>query len=135
MSERILGWREWVVLPALGGLRLEAKLDTGARTSTLHAETIEPFRRRGRGWVRFSTAGDGTRLELPAIDRRDVRNSTGHTQARYVVETDLVLATVTVRIELTLTDRSRMRYPMLIGRTALAGRFVVDPARVHLGGA
>jgi len=72
-------------------------------------------------------------IELPTIDRRDVRSSTGHTQERYVVETDLIVGSVSLRIELTLADRSRMRYPMLVGRTALAGRFVVDPARVHLG--
>jgi len=127
-----LGWREWVVFPALGDLKLEAKLDTGARTSTLHAEAVETFRRRGRAWVRFTTSGSGRLIELPTIDRRDVRSSTGHTQERYVVETDLIVGAVSMHIELTLADRSRMRYPMLVGRTALAGRFAVDPARVHL---
>jgi hypothetical protein len=127
-----LGWREWVVLPDLGGLELEAKLDTGARTSTLHAQQIEGFRRRGRDWVRFLPASARDVVELPIVDRRDVRSSTGHTQARYVIETDLVVGAAELHVELTLTDRSRMRYSMLVGRTALAGRFVIDSSQVHL---
>jgi hypothetical protein len=127
-----LGWREWVALPHLGGLRLEAKLDTGARTSTLHATSIEAFERDGRTWVRFVTPGAAGPVEAPAVDHRDVRSSSGHSDRRYVIETQIVLAGDVVDVELTLTNRSRMRYPMLVGRTALAGRFAVDPARVHL---
>jgi hypothetical protein len=134
MSARVVGWREWVTLPALGIDRIEAKVDTGARTSTLHATTIEGFRRHGREWVRFLPPGADRAVELAPSDRRDVRSSTGHTQSRYVIETPLVIGTIETIVELTLTDRSRMRYPMLIGRTALAGRFLVDPSRVYLAG-
>jgi hypothetical protein len=127
-----LGWREWVVLPDLGGLELEAKLDTGARTSTLHARGIEVFRRRGREWVRFLPPEAHTTIEMPTLEHREVRSSTGHTQSRYVIQTTLALGVETFLVELTLTDRSRMRYPMLVGRTALAGRFVIDASQVHL---
>jgi hypothetical protein len=136
VPQRIIGWREHVALPALGLDVIEAKIDTGARTSTLHATRIEGFQRAGRAWVRFVADhdADGSRglpIEAPLLDRRRVRSSTGHATRRPVIETVLEIAGERTTIELTLTDRSRMRYPLLIGRAAIAGRFLVDPGQTE----
>ncbi|HWU23174.1 MAG TPA: RimK/LysX family protein [Nocardioides sp.] len=134
------GWREWVGLPDLGVEHVKAKLDSGARTSALHAFDLVEFERDGAAWVRFSvhpwqkSADDARTVELPVHDRRPVRSSTGHVQQRYVVQMRLELLDRTVTAEVTLTRRDAMGFRLLIGREALRQGFLVDSGRSYLGG-
>lgn len=130
-----LGWREWVALPELGLPRLKAKLDTGARTSALHAFDLGLFLRDGQSWVRFSIHPLQRRehhavvCEARVMDERVVMDSGGHAESRLVIVTPLRLGAATFDIEVTLTPRDPMRFRLLLGRTALEGRCTVDPAR------
>lgn len=139
-SSTVAGWREWVCLPQVGVDWVKAKLDTGARTSALHAFHVEDLERDGVPWVRFSihpwqrSAADESWAELPVHDRRVIRSSTGHQQERYVVLMDVALQGRTVTAEMTLSRRDQMGFRMLIGREALRQGFLVDPGRSYLGG-
>ncbi|MGH8114208.1 MAG: ATP-dependent zinc protease family protein [Rhodanobacteraceae bacterium] len=132
----IFGWRERVALPRLGIARLKAKLDTGARSSALHVESLEVFRRAGAEWLRFDLALGRHRpqrvvCEAPVLDRRRVTDSGGHANERWFIETDVILGALALRAEISLTDRRGMLFPMLLGRTALAGCALIDPARSY----
>lgn len=125
-----IGWREWVRLPELDQQPLKAKIDTGARTSALHAERQELFQRRGRRWVRFQLHSEAREwCEALIVDERQVRNSGGHAEERVVIRTTLALGQQSWPIELTLTDRSLMGFRMLFGRIALRDRYLIDPGR------
>ena len=119
---------------------IKAKIDTGARTSALHAYELTEFTRAGAAWVRFTVHpfqhGDSgaLRVELPVHDRRLVRSSSGHAEERITVVTSLVLVGRVIKAEVTLTNRDEMGFRMLIGREALEQGFVVDPAVSYLGG-
>jgi len=132
-----LGWREWLALPELGIPRIKAKVDTGARTSALHAFFVEGFRQGGRERVRFGVHPLQQREDealicvADVLDRRMVTDSGGHRQKRWVIRTRAVLGVLEKDIELTLTARDSMRFRMLLGRTALAGGFLVDSARSY----
>ena len=129
-----LGWRERLALPQLGIGLLRAKLDTGARSSALHVDSLESFRRDGAVWLRFAvTAGRRqhrftTVCEAPAVDRRVVTDTGGRSTARWFIHSDVQLGGQRFGIDINLTDRRHMLFPMLLGRGALAGRFAVDPA-------
>jgi hypothetical protein len=135
-----VGWREWVRLTDLGVAAIKAKIDTGARTSALHAFAIEPFRRAGVLWVRFEvhplqrSSTVKIKCEAPTIDERSVRNSGGLVERRYIVETSMMLGDRTWPIELALTNRDQMGFRMLLGRTALEGRALIEPGRSFLAG-
>jgi hypothetical protein len=124
----IVGWRELVDLPSLGLGAIPAKIDTGARTSSLHGRAIESFARDGTTMVRFAVDWDDREhiCEAVQVDMRGITSSNGETQLRYVIKTPLVIGDVKFRAEISLADRSDMQFPMLIGRTALRRRFVVD---------
>jgi hypothetical protein len=139
----IVGWRELVDLPGLGLSGIPAKIDTGARTSSLHAHVLEDFQRGGERFVRFAVDWDGVRHQCEAIhvDVRGITSSNGDQQTRFVIKTPLRIGNLTFRAEISLADRSQMQFPMLIGRTALRRRMVVDsghswlqsPAMSHMG--
>jgi len=139
-SNTLTGWREWVSLPDLGVDWLKAKIDTGARTSSLHAFDIHEFDREGEAWVRFQvkpwqdSQEDAVVVECPVHDRRAVRSSSGHAQERLVVTLLVRLVDREVLAEVTLSNRDEMGFRMLIGREALRRGYVVDPARSFLGG-
>lgn len=127
-------------LPGLEVEWIKAKLDTGARSSALHAFGVTEFERDGQAWVRFSiqpwqrSTDDSVDVELPVHDKRQVRSSTGHVQERYVVLMELTLMDRTVTAEVTLSSRDRMGFRMLIGREALRQGYLVDARRSYLGG-
>ena len=130
------GWREWVALPALQLPRVRAKLDTGARSSALHVERQWRFTEAGAPWVGFVVrpSARGTLIEATAaiVDERRVTDSGGHRTLRAFVHTQLRLAGVEHEIEMNLADRCGMRFPLLLGRTALSLGFMVDPAASFL---
>jgi len=135
-----LGWREWVDLPELGLTSIKAKVDTGARTSALHAFEVRRFDADGRAKVEFSMhprqKDNDTVVVCRAdvIDERVVRDSGGHAEKRWVIETPVTIGSVTWPIEITLTSRDDMLLRMLLVRTAIRKRAVVDPARSYLVG-
>ena len=127
-------------LPGIEVEWIKVKLDTGARSSAIHAFDIHEFTRDGQPWVRFSihpwqrSQEDSVEVELPIHDRRRVRSSTGHVQERYVVLIDVTLLDRTVTAEVTLTSRDQMGFRMLIGREALRQGYLIDSRRSYLGG-
>lgn len=135
-----IGWREWVRLPGLGDAVVKAKVDTGARTSTLHAFNVSEVERDGKPMVAFSfhpvqrDEKRTERVEAPLVGRRTVTASNGQSELRYVVGTEVVIDDESIPIELTLTRRDAMGFRMLLGRRALRGRLVVDPMRSYRGG-
>ena len=124
----VVGWRELVDLPDLKLSGIPAKIDTGARTSSLHGEVIEEIERDGERFVRFAVDWGGERHECEAVhvDIRGITSSNGETQRRYVIKTPLLIGKTQFRAEISLADRSEMKFPMLIGRSSLRRRFLVD---------
>ncbi len=135
----LIGWREWVALPKLGVERIKAKVDTGARSSSLHAFDLQPFRRRGRDWVRFlvhpqqRSAKGEIEVEAPVLEHRLIRSSNGKSSERPVIVTPLQLLGCTWPIELTLASRDEMGFRMLLGREAVRRRFLIDAGGSYFG--
>lgn len=127
-----LGWREWGALPELGITAIKMKVDTGARTSCLHAFKLEPFQKDNEDWLRIwvHPEQDSERehcCEAKIHDQREVTDSGGHTELRYVIKSLLVVGDFSAPVELTLTNRDSMKFRMLLGRQAMRGAFLVNP--------
>jgi len=133
-----IGWREYLSLPALGIDRIKAKVDTGARTSALHAINILYVTRLGVTWVQFDvhpfqrSSKRVVRCEAPLIEERYVTDSGGNRTLRPVIETQIALHGYVVAVELTLISRAEMGFRMLLGRQAIRGQFLVDPGHSYL---
>jgi len=136
----VIGWREWLGLPELGIKRVKAKIDTGARSSSLHALDVEEFRQDDRDYVRFvvyprqKSDQKPVHCEMPVLEFREIRSSNGRVQRRPVIRTSLQLLGREFAVDLTLADRSRMGFRMLVGREALRSRFLVDSGASFLCG-
>ena len=136
----LLGWREWISLPDLNIDLIKAKIDTGARSSALHAFAIDPYRKGGESWIMFAIHPKQRHSDFiiechaPIKDRRLVSDSGGHKQRRYVIETRLILGQSIITAEMTLTNRDSMLFRMLIGRTTMNNRFIIDPNASYLQG-
>ncbi len=136
----IMGWREWLKLPEIGISRIKAKIDTGARSSSLHAYDIKIMDLDGEKFVRFKVHPVQRRIskvveaEAKVLDFRNIRSSSGHLDERPVILTIVRMLGQSWPIELTLTDRADMGFRMLLGREAYRGRFLVDPGNSYYGG-
>ncbi|MFW5905055.1 MAG: ATP-dependent zinc protease [bacterium] len=136
----LVGWREWVALPELGIERVKAKVDTGARSSALHAFDVEEVEGPEGAHIRFTVlplqgrADPSHRVEAPLVDRRSVRSSTGEAAVRPVVRIQVQVGETRWPVEVTLARRDHMGFRMLLGRTAIRHRFLVDPGRSFLQG-
>ena len=139
-GNEVIGWREWVGLPDLAIKAVKAKVDTGARSSSLHASDIQEFERDGKLWVRFNVHPSQRKkqkvvqAEAEILDHRLVRSSSGKASQRPVILTTVQLLGARWQVELTLADRSKMGFRMLLGREAIRGRFNVDSGSSYAGG-
>ena len=136
----IIGACEWIALPELGINRLRARVDTGAKSCALHASHIEPFERDGQNWVRFRVhlgyprPREDQNCEALLISVRKVRPTSGESESRFTIRTPIIIGHSRWMVDVTLTDRARMRYRMLLGRKAMENHALVYPARTFLQG-
>jgi hypothetical protein len=141
IPKRMLGWREWVGLPELAIAAIKAKVDTGARTSALHAFYIEPFVAADSAeYVRFGihlkrkTRTIEKECVARIVDRRSITDSGGHSEQRIVIHTPILIGTESWPVEITLTNRDGLKHRMLLGRSALSGRYQIDIGHSYLSG-
>lgn len=136
----LIGWREWVALPELGISAIKAKIDTGARTSALHAERIEIFMHHGITVARFQvlplqrTRKGAVICEAPVVDRRVISDSGGHREERWIIRSRIRVAREEWETEISLTNRATMTFRMLLGRATLGRRFIIHPSASYLTG-
>ncbi|MBX9587084.1 MAG: RimK/LysX family protein [Gammaproteobacteria bacterium] len=134
-STLLIGWHEWCSLPDLGIPAIKAKIDTGARTSALHAFDIKTSHYENQNRVHFSIhpVQGNTKIVIqchaPIVDERYIMSSSGHKELRCVILTKLVLGDITQEIQLTLSDRDPLRFRMLLGREALSKNLIINPGR------
>jgi len=135
----VIGWREWVGLPELNIPKIKAKIDTGASTSSLHAFQVDEFEKEDQKWVRIFVhpiqrdTDYVVEVEAPVLEYRSVRSSNGESEIRPVIVTTAKMSGVKWPIQITLTNREKMGFRMLIGREALSERFLVDSSGSYLG--
>ena len=134
-----IGWRELVALPELAIPEMRAKIDTGARTSAINAKDMELFKREGAEWVRFripaSRHHKRFRIEAPVLDQRDIKNTSGVPERRIVIRVLLVLGSHRWHVDMSLADREKMGFDMILGRTAIRNRgILVSPGRSFIAG-
>ncbi|WP_196795090.1 ATP-dependent zinc protease [Mariprofundus ferrooxydans] len=133
-----VGWREWAALPDLGIPRIKAKVDTGAKTSCLHAFSQERFTQAGAPWIRFGMHPLQQRTDIEIfteaeiVDERMVSDSGGHRELRPIIKTTIELGRLRFPTEFTLTNRDSMLFRVLLGREAMKKRLLVDPAQSYL---
>ncbi|GAB5519873.1 MAG: RimK/LysX family protein [Rhodothermales bacterium] len=136
----VIGWREWVGLPDLGIPSIKVKVDSGARSSSLHAFALQQFEQDGVTWVRFQvhpvqrTRAEAVEVKAEVLEFRSIRSSSGKASLRPVIVTRVTLLGITWPIELTLARRDAMGFRMLLGREAFRGRFIVDGEKSYYGG-
>lgn len=133
----MVGWQECISLPELGLHDFAVKVDTGAKTSALHADDIETFHKGSEKWVRFrspDSAGTSPRsCEFPIFTKRNITNTSGLPETRIVIRTPMILTGRKWKIDISLTDRGTMLFPLILGRRALRGRNIaVDPGKSYL---
>lgn len=134
----MVGWREWVELPGLSSDLINAKIDTGARTSALHAFNLRVAERDGIDWADFEihpaqrSAAGAVMVSCEIVEFRRVRSSTGHVERRPVIRTSVQVGQELFDIDVTLTSRDEMGFRMLLGRSAVRRRFLVDPGRSYV---
>jgi hypothetical protein len=139
-AKKAIGWREWIACPDLGIDKIKAKVDTGARSSSLHAFHVRVFQKDGRDYVQFSVhpiqrnTKQTIEAEAEVLEFREVRSSNGHISRRPVIQTTVKWMDQCWPIEVTLANRDEMGFRMLLGREAVRSRFLVDPGRSFLGG-
>ncbi|MCW8825283.1 MAG: RimK/LysX family protein [Gammaproteobacteria bacterium] len=140
MTHKTIGWREWAQLPELEIPHIKVKVDTGARTSALHAFAVETYEEKGVPMVRFALHPLQKRADIERyctariIEERVVSDSGGHKEKRYVIATTIKMGDMSWPIEITLTNRDTMSFRMLLGRTAMKGLFLVEPGASYLLG-
>jgi len=140
VSTDVLGWREWVTLPDLKIESIKAKVDTGARTSTLHAVNIEFLEKNNKTFVKFDVYPEQrskeklVKCEAPLLETRKIKSSVGNATKRPVVKTKICVGEFEWDIELTLVNRDIMGFRMLLGREAMRGHFLVDPGKSYVLG-
>ncbi|MCX7085137.1 MAG: ATP-dependent zinc protease [Methylococcales bacterium] len=136
----LLGWREWIGLPGLNIEKIKAKVDTGARSSAIHAFELDPYKKNGENWIMFAIHPEQNNTDIiiechaPIKDRRIVSDSGGHKQQRYVIETPLVIGQSIITAEVTLTNRDSMLFRMLLGRTAIKDHYLIAANKSFLQG-
>ena len=136
-KKRVVGWREWVALPQIGVKSIKAKLDTGARSSALHAFNLRPLRQDGKLLVQFDVHPFQRNDDIyktcvaEVVDYRWITNSGGGREKRFVIVTTLQMGRDAWPVEVTLTDRDQMGFRMLIGRTAMEPRLIIDPTKSY----
>lgn len=139
-EKKLIGWKEWCSLPELNISEIKAKIDTGARTSALHAEVLSVSEYKGEQFIRFrvfphQSDGAGSKVcKARLIARRFIMSSNGIREKRYVIRTTIVIGKLSFATDITLTDRSPLRFRMLLGRLALRKNFLIDPAKSHIQG-
>ena len=138
MSKNIIGNLEICDLPEFGISDMEIRIDTGAKTSSLHVDNIVRFKKQGKPWVKFNLHPDVHNVDsivecsAPLCDTRRIKSSNAESELRYVIKTPIKLGDQSWPIEITLTDRSDMSYLMLLGREAMGDKFLVDPSQAYL---
>jgi len=136
----IIGWREWISLPDLGVSTIKVKVDTGARSSSLHVFGLEAFEKEGKPWVRFEvhpkqrSDENAVSAEAEVLEYRSVRSSSGKSSVRPVILTHAAMMGNAWPIEVTLARRDEMGFRMLLGREAFRGRFLIDSGNSYYGG-